>query len=82
MLIILALAAYVSWSMGILVTGIIESMKWSESKQQAAYIFTGYIALAPSLPSLAGFAVQSLLAVSPCQLASMEEGRSWKYHCP
>ena len=45
--------------MGILVTGIIESMKWSESKQQAAYIFTGYIALAPSLPSLAGFAVQS-----------------------
>ena len=37
------------------------------------------IALAPSLPLLTGFVVHCLLAVSLCQLASMEEGNSLEY---
>ena len=41
--------------------------------QLAGYIFAHCIALAPSLPLLAGFAVQSLLAVSLLWLASREE---------
>ena len=64
-----------------LVTNVIESMKWSESKQLAGYIFACCIALAPSSPLLAGFGVQSLLAVSLCQLASTEDGNSWEYGC-
>ena len=53
--------------MEILVTNVIETMKLSKSKQVAGYIFACCIALGPSLPLLAGFAVQKLLAVSLCQ---------------
>ena len=62
-------------------TNVIQSMKSSESKQLAGYIFTCCLALAPSSPLLAVFAVQSLLAVSLCQLLSTEETSSWKYSC-
>ena len=37
-------------------------MKWSDSKQLAAYILAYFIALVPSLPVLTGFALMSLLA--------------------
>ena len=43
-----------------------KSIKWSKSKELAGYIFACYTALKPSLPILAGFAVQNLLAVSLC----------------
>ena len=80
--ILIILTTNASYELLILLTNVIESIKWIESKQLAGFIFACYFLLASRLPSLAGFAVQSLLAVSPCQLASMEEGRSWKYHCP
>ena len=63
------LAAYVSLSEEILVTYVVESMKWSERKQLAGYIFTCCLAQASSSPLLAGSVVQSLLAVSLCKLA-------------
>lgn len=43
------MAAYGSWSMETLVPNIIESMKRSESKLLAGYIFECFIALAHSL---------------------------------
>ena len=58
-----------------------ESMKYWESKQLAGYIFACFIALAPSLTLLAGFALQSLLALSLCQLASTKEGIFLEYSC-
>ena len=70
-----------SWSVEILVTNVIESMKLSKSKQVAGYIFACCIALGPSLPLLAGFVVQKLLPVSLCQLANTEKGCYWKYGC-
>ena len=64
---------YVSWSIKILVTYVIEPMKWSKNKQSAGYIFARCIGLIPRFLLLAGFAVQSLLlAVLLCQLESME----------
>ena len=56
-------------------------MKLSKSKQVAGYIFACCIALGPSLPLLAGFVVQKLLAVSLYQLARTEKGNYWKYGC-
>ena len=67
--------------MEILVTHVTEFMKWGERKQLTGYIFACYIRLTRSSPSLVGFAVQSLLVVSLCQLASTEEGNSWEYGC-
>ena len=67
--------------MAILVTNLIESMKWSENKQLAGYIFACCITLASILPLSAGFAAQSLLAVSLCQLAILESGSSGEYGC-
>ena len=72
----LTLAAYLSRSME---TNVIESRKWRERKELAGYIFACCIALVPSSPLLVDFAVQSLLAVSLCQLASTEGGSSWEY---
>ena len=54
-------------------------MKWEQKK--AGFLFALCIALALSLPLLAGLAVHSLLVVSPCQLASTEEGSSWECDC-
>ena len=45
-----------------MITNVIKSIKWSVSKQLVGYIVTCCIALASSLPLLAGFAVESLLA--------------------
>ena len=45
-------------------TNVIQSMKSSDSKHLAGYIFTCCLALVPSSPLLAVSAVQSLLAVS------------------
>ena len=41
------MAAYLSWSMEILVTNIPDSTKWSNSKQLAGYTFTLYCSTAP-----------------------------------
>ena len=49
------MAAYLSWSVEILVTNVIETMRWSESKQLAGYIFGRCIAPAPILSLLTGF---------------------------
>lgn len=64
------MGAYLSWSVEILVPNVIESMKWSLSKQLADHIFARCMALARSLH----------LAVSLCRLASTE-GISWEYRC-
>ena len=68
----LTLAAYLSLSVEILVTNVIEPMKWGKSKQLVCYIFGCCIPLASSLPFLTDFAVQSLLAVSLGRLASTQ----------
>ena len=73
----LALAAYLSRSVEIMFINVTESMKQSERKQLAGFIFACCIALAPTSPLLAGFVVQSLLAVLLCQLVSTEEINSW-----
>ena len=75
------MAVYLSWSEEILVTSFLESLEWSDSKKLAGYIFLCCVALALSLPLLAGFVVQSLLAVLLCHLGSTEEGNSWKQGC-
>ena len=49
----------------------IETLKWSESKQLGGYIFAHCITLETGSSLLTGFVVQSRLAVSLCQLASM-----------
>ena len=49
-------------------TDFVDSKKLNGSKL-AGYMFARYIALVPSMPLLAGFTVQGLLAVSLCQLA-------------
>ena len=72
-----ALAAYLSRPVEIMVINATESMKQSESKQLAGFIFTCCISLGPTSPLLAGFTVQSLLAVLLCQLVSTEEVNSW-----
>ena len=64
-------------SMEILVANIVESMKWSDIKQLAAYTLVRSIALVPSLALLTVFAVQSLLAYLLCTLASTEEESHW-----
>ena len=63
---------YLSWSVDILVTNVTKPMKWSKNKQLAGDIFAYCIALTLSLSLLAGFAIQSLLAVYLCRLASTE----------
>ena len=79
---LLTLAGYYSSSVEVLVTNVIEeSMRWNEITQLVSYLFKLCIALASSLPSLMDFAVQSLLAVSLCQLTSTEEENSWEYDC-
>ena len=60
---------------------VVESMKWSESKKPASYIFAWFITLALISPLLTGFGVQNLLSVLPYQLAIIEERRSWEYGC-
>ena len=67
--------------MDILVTNVIEFMTLSKSKQVAGFILACCIAQVPSLPLLAGFVVQKLLAVSLYQLARTEKGNYWKYGC-
>ena len=54
-------------------------MKSEHTTIVAGDIFLGCIPLASSLPLLAGFAVESLLAVSLCELADMQwgVGDSW-----
>ena len=74
------MASYLRWLVEKLVANFIEPMKKSKSKQLAFCIFTCCIALAPSLPLLAGFVVQSILAVWLFQLARTDE-RSCKYSC-
>ena len=69
------LAAYLSWSVKLLVTNVTEPMKWrereGERERTTSWLhFPCCIALAHRSPSMAGFAIQSLLAVSLCQLAS------------
>ena len=49
------------WSARILLANIAEAMKYSDSKKLAPYTLAHSIALAPSLPLLIGFAVESLL---------------------
>lgn len=63
----MTLAPYLNWSMEILVT-VTQSTKWSKNKKIVGYIFTCCISLASSLSLLAGFVVQSLIAVLLCQL--------------
>ena len=62
-------AAYLCWLVEIVVT-VINCMKQSKNKQLSFYIFARCVALGLSLPLLAGFVVQSLLAMLLCQLAS------------
>ena len=66
-IIIMTLASYLSWSVDIMVTYVIEFMKGSESKQLACHMFEWCIAMAPNLPLVTVFAVQSL-----------EQGSSWE----
>ena len=75
------MAACLRWSVEILVTNIIKSMKFSKSKELVGYICARCIVLVLSLPLLTGFIVQSLLAVTLCQSASTEERNSWEYNC-
>ena len=70
---------YLSWLVEILVTYVIQSMKWGKSKQLARSTFAYCIVLEPSLPLLGSFAVQGLLAMSLCQSASMKDGSSQVY---
>ena len=48
-------------------------MKYSKTKQLVGYIYARCIVLAPSLPLLTAFAIQSLLVVFLCWLANREE---------
>ena len=73
------MAAYFSWSAELLVTNAIKSMKWSDNKQLASYIFACCISVVPSLSLMPAFVVQSLLTVFLCQLTSTEEVNSWEY---
>ena len=68
----MTLAVYLCWLVKIVVTNVINCMKRSKSKQLSFYIFVRCVALGLSLPLLAGFVVQSLLAMLLCQLASTE----------
>ena len=63
-------AAYLCWLVEIVVTNVINCMKQSKNKQLSFYIFAHCVAPGLSLPLLAGFVVQSLLAMLLCQLAS------------
>ena len=63
-------AAYLCWLVEIVVTNVINCMKQSKNKQLSFYIFARCVAPGLSLPLLAGFVVQSLLAMLLCQLAS------------
>ena len=58
---------------------ILREMKWD---QTTSHLYISMcIALMPSLPFLAAFAVRSLLAVLLCQAATNEESSSWEYSC-
>ena len=57
------------------------SYTFLERKQLVDYIFACCIALAPSLSLLTGSEVECLLAVSLCELASMEVESSSEYDC-
>ena len=69
------MTAYFCWLIQILVPNAAEFK--NESKQKAGYILACCTAVAPSSPYLAGFVVQSLLAVSLGQLTHTEVG-SWE----
>ena len=77
----MTLPPYLRWLVEILLTNDTETMNQSENKQLAGYILAACIDLAPSFALLAGFAVQSLLTVLLCQLASTE-GSPLEYGCP
>ena len=49
-----------AWSEEILVTNVIDSMKWNKSRQLAAYNINCCIGMVPSSPLLAGFAVEPI----------------------
>ena len=67
-----------STSCKLLITGfgclpqLVNGDEMEQDQTTAGYIFLRCIALAPSLPLLTGFLVQSLLAASLLQVASME----------
>ena len=73
----MTLAAYIVWSVDILVANIVEHMKLSKSEQVDAYSLASCTVLVPSLPLLTDLVVQSLLAYLLCRLASTEEGSHW-----
>ena len=66
--------------MEILVINVIESIKWSESKQLGVYTFARWIVLVPGLALFFRLAVQTLLPVTLHWITSID-GSSCEYDC-